>query len=340
MHVVFLSRRYWPAIGGVERHLQFLSDAVQKMHSDIQITIVTEQHDASLPTLEEQKKITIHRIPISSNLKKSIWSWMTAHRSLFEKADLLHVHDVFFWMFPLMGSWNLPKIFTTFHGYEPPGPPNKKQRNQHQLAEILSDGNMCVGGFHQKWYGVQPTITTFGAVDEKFLSVKKQTKAKQGSFLFVGRLDDDTGIWSYVQAFAKLDKQKKYQLHIVGDGPLRQQLEWFVEQENLTVNFLGQQTVTPNLYQKYSCTVVSGYLTMLESLAVGVPVIATYETPLKKDYLEMSPFAEYIPIAQPGSELVHLMENSPQISTEAQQWAQQQTWDKLALQYLKIWGQT
>jgi len=339
MHVVFLSKRYWPAVGGVEKHLQSLCDVLQKWRPDIQMTIVTEQHDTSLPTFEEQKNKTIHRIPVSSNIKKSIWSWMSAHRKLFESADLIHAHDVFFWMFPLLPNWSLPRIYTTFHGYEPPGPPNKKQRNQHQIAEVLSDGNICVGGFHQKWYGVQPTRTTFGAVDESYLSSKK-TKAKSGTFVFVGRLDTDTGIWSYLEAFAKLHaEEKNYQLDVVGDGPLRQQLELFVEQQNLPVRFLGSQTITPTLYQKYSASFVSGYLTILESLAAGTPVIATYGTPLKKDYLELTPFAQHISIAQPGTQLVTAMKGKHLLSPDAQSWAHQQTWDKLAGQYLELWGQ-
>ncbi len=352
MHVVFLSKRYWPAIGGVEKHLVSLCDALLQLRPDVQITVVTERYDRALPVFEEHRNIKIHRIPLTPSpenpdLKKSMWSWVKAHQSLFAAADIVHVHDVFFWLLPLLTSWSLPKIYTTFHGYEPPGPPNWRQQSWHQLAEVLSDGNMCVGEFHQKWYGVQPTITTFGAVDQSYIAVEKQSNAKPGTFVFVGRLDEDTGIWQYLEVLAQLDgelngKSKTYQgyhLDIVGDGPLRQQLEWFVEQAGLSVRFLGAQVTQPTLYQKYSCSLVSGYLTILESLAAGVPVVAAYATALKKDYLEMTPFAPWILIAQPGSELVAAIKEVPLISEAARSWARHQTWSQLAQSYLQLWGQ-
>lgn len=165
MRVIFLSKRYLPALGGVEKHIQKLSSALQQLHPNIHITVITEQHDSALLEHEQVAGVEIYRIPISTDLKQSIWTWITANISLLHSADLIHVHDVFFWVLPVLPSLRKKKIYTTFHGYEPPGPPNWRQRSWHQLAEVLSDGNICVGGFHPKWYGVQPSVVTYGAVD-------------------------------------------------------------------------------------------------------------------------------------------------------------------------------
>jgi len=345
MKVVFLVRRYLPSVGGVERHVEFVAKALRELRTDIDLTIITEQHDASLALHEVAEGVHVYRVPVTSsaNTKAEIWGWLDEHFELLSSADVIHVHDVFFWLFPSLLSLN-SKVCMTFHGYEPPGPPNWKQRAWHQLAELYSEKNICVGGFHQKWYGVDPSITTFGAVtvnEQRLRSKKTKTPStKKKKLLFVGRLESDTGIWSYLESLARLQKvnaQFQVQLDVIGDGPLRTQLESYVKHSGLPVQFLGPKAVNTQLYQQYDCSLVSGYLTILESLAAGVPVISTYSTALKQDYLCDTPFAKWITVAAPGVELDEAILRSHTLAPEATAWARQQTWQKLAAQYLHVW---
>jgi glycosyltransferase involved in cell wall biosynthesis len=349
MHVVFLARRAWPHIGGVERHLQNLSRALQQQRPDIKISIITEQYDRALPLSEELDDVNIYRFPLLPNqehpdIKRSAWRGVRQLFPILQTADVIHVHDVFFWLLPSWLRLLNKKIFITFHGYEPPGPPNHRQRFWHQLAELLTEGNICIGGFHQKWYGVQPTITSFGAVDhikppELKLDPKTSTHKKQ-PYVFVGRLADDTGIWQYLYALASRREQgvSVPAVEIIGEGPLRQQLETFVKDNQLPVKFLGSKQVTVETYQKYSASLVSGYLSILESLAAGVPVISTYNSLLKKDYLTQTPFVQWITVAAPGAELTSVLDQSKPVSLTAQSWTIAQTWYLLAARYLTLWG--
>lgn len=51
MKIVFLSRLYWPHVGGVERHIWHLSQELLKMKHEV--VVITEQHDESLPLERE-----------------------------------------------------------------------------------------------------------------------------------------------------------------------------------------------------------------------------------------------------------------------------------------------
>lgn len=345
MHIVFLSRRAWPAVGGVERHIFFLCQALLKNSSDIKISVITECSDPSWKAQEIHDGVTYYRFSLlpnaaNPNVKLSVFKGMQLLLPILKTADVIHVHDVFFWLFPIFPQIFHKKIFMTFHGYEVPGPPNWKQRFWHQLAEVLSDGNICVGDFHQKWYGVNPTVVSFGAVEglvskiEKSVSTKTKTK-----LLFVGRLENDTGIWAYLEALA-IAKQKhdcEFELTVIGDGPLRTSLEFFVQDTHLPVKFLGQQKLTPKTYENFDASLGTGYLSILESLVAGVPVIATYVTELKKDYLEKTPFAKWIDISTPGEKLAAELIKPHTLSPKAQVWAASQTWGYLAEQYIQLW---
>ena len=351
MHILFLAKRYLPAVGGVERHVCCVTQALKQKDASLQITVITEQHDRSLPAHETLDGVDVHRIPLlpsteQPDLKKSIWGWLDTNRKLVQAADYIHVHDVFFWLLPsLPGLWWTP-IGITFHGYEPPGPPTIKQRFWHQLADLLSDGNICVGGFHQKWYGLAPDKVTYGAIEHADIPAPRSggTSSQNRRLLFVGRLEEDTSIWPYLMAFHQVLKKSPastLQLDVIGEGPLRDPLERYVKYAQLPVQFLGTQQVTTQTYQRYHASLVSGYLTMMESLAAGTPAIATYSTKLKKDYLMLTPFAEWIRIAEPGMALEQAMSEqlitgSP-VSSDAQAWVEQQTWSSLAEQYLALW---
>jgi len=351
MKVVFLTRRYWPAVGGVERHVQFLSQALLQQLPSIELQVITEQHDPSLPEKEIHQGVEILRLPLrpdtaNPDIKKSVWGWMRQHKMLLQNVDIIHVHDVFFWLQPFLLSLHKPRIYTTFHGYEPPGPPTWKQRLMHQLAELQSERNICIGSFHQKWYGVEPTVRNYGAVDEVFAATPapSQTKAAPArstpeKYLFIGRLEEDTGIWAYLEAMSALKERNKlnFRLDIAGEGPLKIQLERFVKQTDLPVSFLGVQQATPQLYRNYDAACVSGYLSMLEALASGVPVVATYMTLLKRDYLLLSPFTDLVSVAAPGAALEAALQAPDGLRPEAQAWAQRQTWAQLAAEYLKLW---
>jgi len=157
-NVVFLARLYLPHVGGVEKHLQQISHLLKAKNN---ITIICFKHDRLLPDFEQIAGIKVYRLPRVD--KWSVWWWFLQHLSLLKNADIVHIHDVFYWYLPFRFLFPAKKVYMTFHGYEGSGPPKFSQIFWHRLAAYLTQGNICIGGFHQKWYGVKTSFISYGA---------------------------------------------------------------------------------------------------------------------------------------------------------------------------------
>ncbi|KKU80028.1 MAG: hypothetical protein UY06_C0007G0003 [Candidatus Amesbacteria bacterium GW2011_GWA2_47_70] len=53
MKVLMMTRLYWPHVGGVEKHVEKITEILKKKH---QITIVCEKHDPKLPDYESHSR--------------------------------------------------------------------------------------------------------------------------------------------------------------------------------------------------------------------------------------------------------------------------------------------
>lgn len=104
---------------------------------------------------------------------------------------------------------------------------------------------------------------------------------KAGEYiLYVGRLSHEKGIFTLLKAI----KDINFKLKIVGDGPLREDCEAFVRENNLkNVEFLGYKSGDDlkELYQKSAFLVMpsewyeNAPLTILECFAYGKPLIGS-----------------------------------------------------------------
>src|SRR5258708_1685055 len=116
--LLFLARRYAPHIGGVETHLEHVNAFLGT--KNVEVTVITEREDPSLPLREKKDGVRIFRIPLPKGQtnKWLIWLWALRHFMLFLETDIVHIHDVFFWIlpiFPLLKPFG-KKIYMTFHG--------------------------------------------------------------------------------------------------------------------------------------------------------------------------------------------------------------------------------
>ena len=331
--ILFLTRLYHPHIGGVEKHVEEVASALLKKGKSV--TVVTEQYSKGLPVFERRKGIEIWRIPVQSDTyakKFFIWKWILLHLNLFFKADIIHIHDVFYWIIPYRLFLPTKRIFITFHGYE--GFPVKiSWKIQRKLAETLTNGNICVGDFMKKWYSTVPTSVIYGAVR----LIDKKYKQQEQSAVFFGRLDSQTGIPEYVKAYRKIkEKYPKFRFTIVGEGELKKKIPKDIKIKKFSLDisrYIGENRFI----------FVSRYLSMLEALIQKKEILAVYNSPIMKDYLLMSPFAKYIAIGATGEEIAdHVIKSLETKNTyrrieEGFQWAKKQTWEKITTVYLKLW---
>jgi glycosyltransferase involved in cell wall biosynthesis len=332
--ILFLSQLYHPSVGGVQKHVEEISKKLIKR--GFEISLITENFDKSLPPSENINGVMVYRIPIGKNefLKKFlIWKWIFLHFSMFWKADIIHVHDVFYWILPFRVFLPFKKIFMTFHGYE--GYPVKKRWvTARKIAEKLTKGNICIGDFMTKWYKTKPSFVSFGAVEQ----VKSEKVKNLKSAVFFGRLDSQTGILEYAKAYEILKKEyPDFKFTIIGEGKLKGKLP-----KNIEV--LPFKKEVADDISKNHFIFVSRYLSILESLAQKRIVIATYDNPIKKDYLMMSPFKKYISIAENSEEIAKFVdfylknrEKEEKVVEDGFNFAKKQTWEKMTDTYVKLW---
>ena len=87
MKILFLTRRFYPDIGGVEKHIDKISSELIKRGHEI---IVITENPKNYKNHEKINGIEIYRIPIESeNGKKwTIWKWLVKNRNLIKEADI------------------------------------------------------------------------------------------------------------------------------------------------------------------------------------------------------------------------------------------------------------
>lgn len=329
-----LTRYFSPHFGGVEKHVELLSkELLKRGHS---ITLITEQYSLDLPLEEIIDGVRVVRIPyFALNSKRLVWTWMCEHENLFADADLVHVHDVFWWYWPIHILLLFKPVFITFHGYEGSEPPTKKAIIQRKISEKISRGSICVGEFMKKWYYASPTRIMYGAS----LSSKYVGKKLDNNAVFWGRLDIDTGINVYSEAVQKIPNVS---LFIFGDGPLSEEI-CRANTKNIT---LKKWTKNISLeIAKHRFAFVSRYLSILEAMQARKLVFAVYNNEIKKDYLMCHPMHDNMIIAGTASELVkkfNEIKKNPakekRMVDAAYAWAKEQTWEKLADQYEQLWA--
>ena len=198
LKILFLTRSFYPNIGGVEKHVLEISSVLADLGHEI--TVMSEEstkaysnnyqsESYSAKNAGKAKKIRMINIHVGyDNLFKKfrIWIQLFKYINLIRSADVVHSHDVYFWYFPFRFIFPFKKNYVTFHGYEGNNLPTKKAILMHKISERLSSGNICVGDFLKKWYGTKPDFVTYGAVDKNIFKKSHEVKKIKELFLLVG----------------------------------------------------------------------------------------------------------------------------------------------------------
>lgn len=334
-NILFISRLYYPHIGGVEKHIEKISNLLVK--KGYRVTVVCEQHDRNLSNNEKIDGVSIIRIPVSAsdkNKKFEIWKWMLMNKDFIKKFDIIHIHDVFFWIFPLCPILDRKKVFITFHGYEK-YPVSLSSKLQKKLAFIYCTNSIIVGEYINRWFSLDSRVIIYGAADVPKKSSIRINADK--SAVFFGRLDNTTGIKEYYNAYLRLTKKyKDFKFTVIGNGDFPSKMR------KLSISPFKSNIKEEIMSNRF--VFVSGYLSMIEAMIQKRLVFALYNNPLKKDYLLNSPFSKYAEVCSSSGEIADRVEfylQNPKIESEktraAYEWASKQTWEKLLSVYLKLW---
>lgn len=314
-----LTRRAWPEIGGVEKHLLEVTAGLRKKGHTV--------------TIISAKNIRCPQIKFLGLV--FIWFWMIKNLGIFRGADVVHAHDVAIWYLPLRLLFPRKPFYVTFHGWEGKFPIPFRYKLIRKIAEKITLGNICVGRYIAKWYGTKPTYVIYGGVG-RMPSIKN---IKSNTILFLGRLQKDTGLPIYLSALDFIKrKHSGMEVLFLGDGPLRTE----VQKHGRVIGF--KKDILPWL-KKARFVFTSGYLSMLEAMAAGKLVFATYNNKIKRDILKMSPFAKYVVIGNDPTELwrevdrvLRHPEQELMATRKAANWAHRQRWDKVIDIYLELWA--
>jgi len=344
--VLFISKYYKPHIGGVEKHVEKISQELIK--KDYEITVLTENHTAvfenskisskrivnlkNQETIDDVKVIRIAYPKIKFFGLFKIWSQLFKQIDLFKNADIIHIHDVFIWYLPLKFILPKKKVFTSFHGWEGQYPIPLKNILYKKLAAKLSKKNICVGKYIEKYYGIKADRITYGAVS--IPKVKSDLKSKvRNSIVYVGRLETDTGLKVFLKA---LENLPGYNVDFCGNGPLADECAKYGKVHG----FCDPQ---PYLIKAQFCF-AGGYLTALEAMANQCVVLTAYDNLLSQNYWQLVPFKDFIILADSGNSLsqeILAISQEPkkleQITTNAFKWVKQQNWNDLAQIYTQLW---
>ncbi len=334
MKIIFLTRLYFPKIGGVEKHVYEISKRLLKKGH--KIVIITENN--GWEERENIDGIEIIRINVGKNdwfKKFRIWREIWKLKTVLKTADIIHCHDVFFWILPYKLFLHDKKIFITFHGYE--NYPIRYTAIIHRkIAEKLTRGNICIGDFISKWYGTKPSLVSYGGVQKSYVG---STNNPKYTAIFWGRLDEQTSIKSYLNIVKIIQKNiKHFSLLIIGEGKYKKEVIKHAKVIGFTPDINRYLSIS-----KYA--LASRYLSMLEAMISKKLVFAMYDNNLKKDYLLLSPFANHVIVKNNVNEMAEQIiyyinhPNEEKIKVEnAYKWAAKQTWEKVVEKYIFLWN--
>lgn len=343
-HVLMVSPHYKPAIGGVEVHVERIVDVLTQQGIDI--TILTSSHDLGLKPCENIGFVRVLRIPYGWERNPFlVFFWMFRSLRKLERYDIVHVHDtipLLFWYLPQLFLHPMKQVYTTFHGFER-DPVPWFFKILRRIARRLSYRAICIGSFIECVYQVRCDTVLIGAVE----TIDMQNESQDG-LVFVGRVESDSGVIQYVDVLKSLELNHGIKTHLTvcGGGTLESDL---VERaENIGVDLRMKGVVDkPSIFvASAQACLAGGYLSILEAMSQGVPVVALAQTELKwRYYLSMKESGGPISIQTTtegvAREITRLLTNPSlyhAISGRSRDFASTLTWERMALEYLSLWS--
>ncbi|WAJ70705.1 TIGR03088 family PEP-CTERM/XrtA system glycosyltransferase [Catenovulum adriaticum] len=296
-HIVHLIYRL--DIGGLERVMVNCINAMPPTQYKHSIIALTDYSDEFVKLIERDVDLYSIKKPEGHSWKAF---WLVFKQLWKLKADVLHSYNLPTLEYQICGLIaGIPKRIHAEHGrdiYDPEGN-NKKYQKLRQIISPFLDKFVCVSDDLYSWLMQTVNIAPskcqliYNGVDtEKYqVSDRKSVldESQQDKFVFgcVGRLQAIKDHQLLIRAFTLACEQDTSfanctQLSLIGDGPLRTQLEQQVQIADTQFNiwFAGARHDMANVYHSFDVFVMSSLgegipMTMLEAMSTGLPVVST-----------------------------------------------------------------
>jgi glycosyltransferase involved in cell wall biosynthesis len=310
-----------------------------------------ETHVAALVAELEERGHRVEVITVFKDTPKtklSVWKAMWQQRTFFFKADVVQVHDVWWSILPVL-PFIFHKLYCTFHGWEGVYPVPLRFKLHRYCAALTVRKCIHIGAWISHFYWGKSDLVLYGGVDKKVAQsrtfpqsqrLQKSDGEKRLKLVFVGRLVAENLIKEYTQCVQLLlDRGYAVTVSWVGDGDQRK----VAAQYGAVTGMVSQEQVVAAILDA-DYVMANSYLSMLMAQALGKPVLALYNHPLKQAYLETYPLQATLLCAASSTLLVGLLLswNQTPDSDHARAVVQkkvfeQYTWAQVTDAYLRIW---
>ncbi|MHA1769977.1 MAG: glycosyltransferase family 4 protein [Candidatus Thorarchaeota archaeon] len=342
--IIMVVERFWPAIGGVEKHVFRLAQELTGRSWSVRV--ITGAHEEGLADTERVEGIEIHRIPYThARSPPRAMLWIIRNRHLWKGADIIHIHDtvpLLFWCLPILAVRGKRSTAVTFHGYEHDPVPLRFLFLRRVARRLMGKRTLCVGRFIERCYGIECGQITLGAVE-----IPASPSNNRQGLVYVGRIERDTGIMEYIEALRILREGHGLNLHmeVIGDGSLKPQVEQVARERGLPVKFHGAMHEPWSIAGSAKVCLAVGFLSILEAMSLGIPVVSLATSPLRISYLRSvndagGPISIQTTAEGVAREIARL-ESDPhlyqKISNTGKIFAGRHTWTALTEEYLRLW---
>lgn len=288
MRVLIVSQ---PLAEGVPRHVL---DVVQSLDLDrCDVDVACPRKSTLWVALEHDERVRLHEIapgrrPSPADLK-SVWRLSRLAR----RADVIHAHSSkggFLARVAALLARRIEVCIFTPHAWSF-WAGGRLERRLYRLLErlaarwcrtivVVSDDERVAGLAARIGKPEQYRVIPNGVEPEEFSATPDPVP---GRVLMVGRLARQKRPDVAIRAFAQVrERHPSATLHLVGDGPLRSDVEALVAELGLrdSVELLGVRRDVPSLLSRATCLLLtSDYegcpYSILEAMAAATPVVAT-----------------------------------------------------------------
>ena len=277
--------------GGAERLVKDLANELNRLDGVDPVVVVSDPSGALKSEFEESGiELSVLDVGVTLGSVPRATSKLIARLRILE-VDVVHSHLAFSDLISRLACTrlSLPHV-STYHNVQEKRSLGK--RIVEHATRRLSDRIICVSdGVRQSYGNDDRMCVIYNAIDvEAFdrrvsdadvTAVPKRVRDADTIYLNVGRCVKVKRQWDLIQAVDRMDGDDVH-LVIVGDGPLRSELEEIVKQKELsdTVTITGYvENIEP--YYAVSDVFVSSSSseglppTHIEAMAAGLPIVST-----------------------------------------------------------------